>query len=114
MTIVYDSKEMERPIDKCVMTIGNFDGIHIGHQKIFKKVKEKAQEIGGTSAIYTFDPHPLSVFQPERSPFLITTFDEKVELIDKVGLDLIVCESYTREFADIDPDQFVEAILVNK
>ena len=63
-----------------VITLGNFDGVHLGHQKIFKRAIRRAKAIGGVSIVYTFQPHPLKILAPEKTPLTITTFKEKVEL----------------------------------
>ncbi len=62
-----------------VLTLGNFDGVHLGHQAIFKQVVARALETGGSSAAFTFEPHPLKVLAPSRSPKLLSTFREKME-----------------------------------
>jgi riboflavin kinase/FMN adenylyltransferase len=97
-----------------VVTIGNFDGVHIGHQKIFGRVAEKAKEIHGTPMAITFDPHPVRVLAPERGLKILTTFDDKVKLISSTGIKVLICIGFSREFARTDPDDFIKNILMDK
>jgi riboflavin kinase/FMN adenylyltransferase len=96
-----------------VVTIGNFDGVHLGHQKIFKKVLTSAHG-GGTPIAITFDPHPLKALHPERDLKLLTPLEERIELIKKIGIEVLVCITFTREFSRIEPDDFIRKILVEK
>lgn len=100
----------EKPV-KPVVTLGNFDGVHIGHQAIFKRVKERAKEIGGTSVVYTFDPHPLKILAPEQSPNLLCTFKKKMELIAAYGIEMTVLADFTRAFAAMHPRDFASKIM---
>ncbi|UCD34385.1 MAG: bifunctional riboflavin kinase/FAD synthetase [Nitrospiraceae bacterium] len=94
-----------------VLTLGNFDGVHLGHQKIFRLLKERAELKQGTSVVYTFVPHPLRVIAPERAPKLLTTYKDKISLIEESGIDAIICAHFTREFANISAEDFVRKIL---
>ncbi|WP_333653621.1 bifunctional riboflavin kinase/FAD synthetase [Dissulfurispira sp.] len=97
-----------------VVTIGNFDGVHIGHQKIFRCVVEKAKEIHGTPMAITFDPHPVRVLAPERGLKILTTFEDKANLISSAGIKVLICIGFSREFAKADPDEFIKDMLGNK
>jgi riboflavin kinase/FMN adenylyltransferase len=98
-------------IEKSVLTLGNFDGVHIGHQQIFQRVIERSKELDAPSIVYTFEPHPLKILQPDRFFPLITTMDEKKGIIEKTGIDILICEHFTREFALKSPPDFVKEIL---
>lgn len=95
-----------------VLTIGNFDGCHIGHQAIFRRTQEHARKIGGDAVAITFDPHPASVIKGV-TPQLIYTIEEKIEAIRDVGMDGLVVAPFTRELADMDPESFVREIIVD-
>ncbi len=95
-----------------VVTIGNFDGVHIGHQKIFRLAVEKAKELGGTPIAITFNPHPVRVLAPERGMKLITTLEHKRELIAKNGIKALICLPFDKDFAKTEPDDFIRRILV--
>lgn len=113
MELIENLDQINRPFDKAVLTIGNFDGVHKGHQALLHQVMEKADEIGGTSIAITFEPHPLRALGIS-SPPLITRYDQKKELIEKSGIDVLICIPFDRSFAAITAHDFIEKILVNK
>ena len=106
--------QIEAPFKRAVITIGNFDGVHIGHQALFHEVIEKAEAIGGTSVAMTFDPHPLRVLKQNNHPPLITLYEQKSELIGRTGIDALICVPFTLEFAALTAEQFVRDLLVRK
>ncbi len=114
MQLIEDIEQLEKPFPKAVITIGNFDGVHIGHQALFRDVIEKARSIGGTAVAMTFDPHPLRVLTDRRNPPLITLNEQKMELIAKVGLDVLICIPFTRRFAEIPARAFVADLLYRR
>jgi len=114
MNIIYDLKELKRPLKNPVLTIGNFDGVHRGHLVLFDKVKERAKAIGGQSAVMTFEPHPIKVMKPGNGPPLITPTKQKLDLISNAGVDVIFCLTFTRQFASISAEDFVQDILADK
>lgn len=105
------SGEFKEKIERSILTLGNFDGVHLGHQQIFQKVIARSKEVGATSIVYTFEPHPLKVLQPKKFFPLITTIEEKKKIIDEVGIDILICEDFTEEFALKSPINFVREIL---
>jgi riboflavin kinase/FMN adenylyltransferase len=102
---------MVKPFTNAVVTIGNFDGVHVGHQALFRQVINKAQSIGGTSVVMTFEPHPIRVLNCGKHFPLITLFEQKVELVGATGVDTLICVSFTREFAATPARAFVKDIL---
>jgi riboflavin kinase/FMN adenylyltransferase len=114
MNIIYDLDKIEGLLKNPVLTIGNFDGVHRGHLRLFNKVKERATAIQGQSAVMTFEPHPLKVVGSGNGPPLITTTEEKLQLIRNAGIDFILCIPFTSSFAAISAEDFVEKILVEK
>jgi riboflavin kinase/FMN adenylyltransferase len=111
---IYNLNEITKALNDPVLTIGNFDGVHKGHLALFDKVKERAKAIGGQSVVMTFEPHPLKIMRPADGPRLITHTGQKLELIERAGIDVIVCVSFDREFAAIPARDFVNEILVQK
>lgn len=97
-----------------VVTIGNFDGIHIGHQKILKTLKDKANAIGGTPTVITFDPHPLKVLAPDREIKMITNLEDKLELLRQNDIGAVVIINFTKEFAGTEADEFISDILYER
>ncbi|MFC1813641.1 bifunctional riboflavin kinase/FAD synthetase [Thermodesulfobacteriota bacterium] len=114
MQLIDHIDQIKNPFDNAVITIGNFDGVHLGHQALFHSVIEKADEIGGTSIVMTFEPHPIRVLKKNGLPPLITLYDQKIELISNTGLDVLICVPFSREFASISANAFVEDMLVRR
>ncbi len=94
-----------------VLTLGNFDGVHLGHQAIFRKVVARAEEINGTSIAFTFEPHPLKVLAPDRSPRLLNTFHGKMQLFERACIQIVICAHFNRMFADQNPEDFARDVL---
>lgn len=100
-------------IENAVVTIGSFDGVHRGHQKIITRINQLAQEIEGQSVIITFDPHPRSVIYPkDQSLSLLSTLNEKIELLRKFGIDNLVIVPFTVEFSQMLPREYIENFLL--
>jgi riboflavin kinase / FMN adenylyltransferase len=114
MNIVKQLEAIREPFKNAVITIGNFDGVHIGHQALFQTVIQKAAAIGGTSVAMTFDPHPMRVLAPNGHPSMITLTEQKAELIAATGIDVLLCIPFTREFAAISARAFVEDLLMRR
>ncbi len=114
MLIIEHTEDIEKPFRKAVVTIGNFDGVHIGHQSLFHQVIQKAEAIGGTSVAITFEPHPLRVLTQDQHPPLITLYEQKKELIAATGLDALVCLPFTLDLAAMPARAFVEDLLVKR
>jgi riboflavin kinase/FMN adenylyltransferase len=96
----------------CVATIGNFDGMHVGHQQIVRGVIERARALGRPSAVITFHPHPLSIVAPDRVPKQILTLAQKEELLRAMGVDALLVVPFTHEFSRWTADRFIEEFLV--
>jgi riboflavin kinase / FMN adenylyltransferase len=97
-----------------VLTIGTFDGVHLGHRKILARTHDLARKINGESVIFTFDPHPRKIVAPGESNLrLITTLEEKIALFEQSGIDHLIVYPFTAEFAQLSYEQFVEKILVD-
>ncbi|MBL0715054.1 MAG: bifunctional riboflavin kinase/FAD synthetase [Desulfosarcina sp.] len=114
MIIIERTEDIEKPFHKAVVTIGNFDGVHIGHQSLFHQVVQKAEAIGGTSIAITFEPHPLRVLTKNQHPPLITLYEQKKELIATTDLDVLIGLPFSPAFAAISARSFVEDLLVNR
>lgn len=97
-----------------VLTIGNFDGVHIGHQKIMREVAARAAQTGGTPMAMSFDPHPVKVFSPETPLRLLTPTEEKARLMAVQGIKKLVLVNFNREFAGLEPEDFVKRVLAEK
>ncbi|MCP3676750.1 MAG: bifunctional riboflavin kinase/FAD synthetase [Deltaproteobacteria bacterium] len=97
-----------------IITLGNFDGVHIGHQKILKRVVERGTALNLPSLVYTFEPHPLTVVAPHKSPSLISTRRDKARLIASYGISRLILARFTIEFAARHPIEFVEEVIMRQ
>jgi len=111
MEIIRGIENLEKPFINPVTTLGNFDGIHLGHQRIFQKVFHDARIQKGESVVITFEPHPLKILHPERCPPLLTPFEYKMKWIEKAGIDKVLCIEFTKAFSKIPPHDFIQRIL---
>ena len=114
MELIDRLEKIRTPYKNAVVTIGNFDGMHIGHQALFNEVIQKAKAIDGTSVAMTFEPHPIRVLKQNGQPPLITLYEQKLELIEKTGIDVLICIPFTPDFAAVSAKAFVEDLLVRR
>ncbi|RLU00867.1 bifunctional riboflavin kinase/FAD synthetase [Ketobacter sp.] len=96
----------------CVATIGNFDGIHLGHRAIIRQVTAKARQLGVPSAVMVFEPQPREFFAPDEAPARLMTFREKVEVLGELGVDRVLCVKFDRRFCSQSAQEFCENILI--
>ncbi len=111
MRIVAGSEALSEPLRHGVVTVGNFDGLHVGHQEILRIVTERARGRRGESAVYTFEPHPRKVLRPQDAPRLLTTLEQKLELMEAAGVDLAIVERFDLDFAARSAVEFVRDVL---
>lgn len=99
--------------EKAIVTIGTFDGIHYGHQKIIQTLVEKAKLLKGESVILTFFPHPRMIIDPENAALkMINTISEKANILEKLGVDHLIITPFTRDFSNLEPEDYMEQVLV--
>ena len=96
------------------VALGNFDGVHLGHQQILAHAKKDAEARNAPSVLFTFDPHPAVVLRHGTPPPKITTIEEKIEIVDALGVDYMVIEPFTIDFAAQPPEAFVRDVLVTR
>lgn len=99
---------------KPVITIGSFDGLHLGHQKVLNRLNDIAAKVNGESVVFTFTPHPVKVLSPEKEFVLLTTIEEKIELFKKAKLQHLILFPFTKEFSQMAYADFVKNILVGR
>jgi len=103
-----------KKLDNAVATIGTFDGVHFGHQKIIKRLCELAKSTGGESVILTFFPHPRMIIDPENQDLkLINTVAEKIAILAELGVDHLIITPFTRDFSNLNPAEYIKNILVD-
>jgi len=112
MRIFKTSKSLARAVKGPVVTLGNFDGVHLGHRKIIRKLVERAGKLESPSVVYTFEPHPLKVVAPGASPPMIVDARTKAGIIESLGVDYMVIAEFTKEFAAKHPRAFAEEEIV--
>ena len=95
-----------------VVSIGNFDGLHLGHREILKSVVRRARELGLRSVAMTFSPHPVRFLAPDRAPRLISTLDQKIRLIESEGIDFLFLAHFDEAFSRLEPEDFIRTYLV--
>ncbi len=114
MKIINSLDEIRHSYLNAVVAIGNFDGVHMGHQAILRCVKQKAESINGTSVAMTFDPHPVKILGGNGSPPLITVLEQKIELIEENGMDVLICVPFDQSFAAVTAHAFLNDILIGR
>lgn len=105
-------RALERPLEAPAVALGNFDGVHLGHHRLLSRARAAADRSGGEVVVFTFEPHPAKVLAPKLAPRLITTRARKLELLREHGVGACVLEPFDRELSQMEPDRFVEEILV--
>ena len=114
MKIYHDINEFQ-PIKNAVVTIGTFDGVHLGHRKIISRLKELAADIGGETVILTFFPHPRMIIHPEDQNLkLINTIHEKADLLEQLGIDHLIITPFSRDFSNQTAGDYIRNVLVEK
>jgi len=112
---IYRNIEDFIPVDNAVVTIGTFDGVHIGHQKILSNLVESAREINGETVLLTFFPHPRMILHPEDDSLrLISTIEEKANKLAACGIDHLIITPFTKEFSQQSPEDYIRDVLVSK
>ncbi len=114
MKIYYNLSDFE-PIENATVTSGTFDGVHLGHQKILQILKKEANVIHGESVVITFWPHPRTVVSQDSQDLkLLSTIEEKIDLLEKFGVQHLLLIPFTREFSELSSDEFVQKILIKQ
>jgi riboflavin kinase/FMN adenylyltransferase len=112
---IYHHIDEFKAVNNAVVTIGTFDGVHLGHRKIIARIKELADEIGGETVILTFFPHPRMILNPEdESIKLINTINEKAALLEQLGVDHLIITPFSRDFSNQTAEGYIRDVLVNK
>ncbi|MFN2531200.1 MAG: bifunctional riboflavin kinase/FAD synthetase [Pyrinomonadaceae bacterium] len=106
-----DNAEIQRPT---VLTLGVFDGLHLGHQLIMQTVVNRARAIGAVPTVITFDPHPRAVLHPESAPPLLQTFDQKIEGFGVLGIEQTIVVRFSEEFSRVEAEDFLRDVVVER
>lgn len=114
MRIFRSQSEVPGDFGPSALTIGNFDGVHAGHRRILRRVKELAALRGWKASVLTFDPHPTCVVAPERAPALMTSTERRAELMAEEGIEQMLILPFTRAVSQLEPEDFVRQLLVER
>lgn len=114
MSVISGLENVPDDLARTAVSIGIFDGVHLGHRSLLAALKSEAERIGGPAVVLTFDRHPMEILAPERAPLYINTLDQKLRLLEEAGADTVVVARFDHEIADISPEEFVEEILVGR
>jgi len=105
--IIHGTRNLKTPFSASVLTIGNFDGVHLGHQELLKRVHERAQKQHIPSVVMTFEPHPIKVLYPDRGLKRVFDLEDLYESIARAGIDYLVIEPFSREFSQLPPERYL-------
>jgi riboflavin kinase / FMN adenylyltransferase len=114
MEVFRDIEDSPRPELKTVVTMGNFDGIHLGHQALVGNAVAEAKQWRTKSVVFTFEPHPLKLLAPERAPRMIVNHQDKMDMLQALGVDVIIVQTFDRRFANIEAEDFVRRYLLER
>jgi len=99
---------------QCVLTIGNFDGIHLGHRRVINALVDKAKQLNCVAAVMVFEPQPQELFSPDTAPARLTRLRDKYVYLERLGVERLICVNFNRRFADLTAQTFIEELLVKK
>lgn len=114
MKLLHGSQHFDAKAKRPAVALGNFDGVHVGHREILRRTKADAASRGAPSVLFTFEPHPAVVLRHGTPPKRITTLEEKIEIVDSLGIDYMVVEPFTIDFAALSAEAFVKEILFGR
>ena len=112
MKVIVDIQKSEERLKNSYVALGTFDGVHRGHRVLINSAIEKAKKNGGISVVYTFLNHPLEIIAPERVPKMINTIDEKLRLLEEMGVDYVVLQTFDEKYAETSKEEFIDKILI--
>ena len=114
MKIIRGIDNLNNEFTQCVVTLGNFDGVHLGHQQLINHLIEQGKKLNLPTAVMLFEPQPLEFFSKQNAPARLTSFKEKVQLIEKLGIDYIIAVPFTQTFANMSANAFIQDWLIKK
>ena len=114
MDVIPGVDSLPSSYERTILSIGNYDGVHLAHRHICDLIKDAATKTGARCAVLTFEPHPLSIVSPDRCPPLMTTLEEKLARLEEQGIDATIVQPFTRELAGMTAEEFIRVIVHEK
>jgi riboflavin kinase/FMN adenylyltransferase len=114
MDVLRDPLGNDDPPQRTVLSIGNFDGVHLGHQAVLRHVVERARELDAVAAAMTLDPHPVKLLRPRQAPRLVSTLEQRLQLIERTGIGVTMVVPFTHRLARMEAVDFVRAVIVDR
>jgi len=114
MHIYQGVEQLKQELPSSVVTIGNFDGVHLGHQQLIENVVREARYFGVPSVVYTFHPHPVKVLHPEKPTYRMFDLRDQQEQFEQRGVEYVIIEEFTREFSKLTPQDFLDRYIVGR
>lgn len=114
MRVLHDPLNRDEPPQGAVLSIGNFDGVHVGHQAVLRHVVERAGALGTVAAAMTLEPHPIKVLRPDQAPRLLTTLHQRLQLIARAGIEVTLVLPFTSTLSRMPAREFIETVLVDR
>jgi len=106
--VIHGIRSLPAPLSRAVLTIGNFDGVHLGHQELIRRVRSRADTDGLPSVVMTFEPHPVTVLYPDRQLRRIFNFEDQRRQLETMKVDYLVVEPFSREFSQLSPERYIQ------
>lgn len=113
MRIFHKLEDIPADFSPTIVSIGNFDGVHRGHQHVLARMTERARELNARSLVVTFDPHPIRILRPDQAPPLLTPLPQKLRLLEQTGIDAVLVLPFSRDLSMMPPFEFAEEILAS-
>ena len=114
MIVISNLVTTKRKIKRSILTMGTFDGVHSGHQKIIKSIIEKSRESNAISIVATFDIHPVNLLSPTEKPRLLTSLQSKKRLFERLGIDVMAIVNFNKRVSNMQPEEFIQNVIIKK
>ena len=114
MRVIYGIKKIKKPFKRPVVTIGIFDGLHLGHRSIIRRLTDKAKRIKTNSIVLTFKPHPINVLQLKKQIPLLISVEQRIKMFKNLGVDICIIEKFSRDFSKLSPRDFIKELLIKR
>lgn len=111
---IYQGLDSIDNYNNIAIALGNFDGVHLGHRELIRRTIDLARHNDGTPAVFTFDPHPMKIIQPDLCPPMLLTREEKIRLFSELGIKLLIIAPFTEDISSLSPEQFMQEILIKR